>query len=88
MKDAVNPPQWISIADRAPRKGQTVCYSCPRCGMWVGKYHGKGRFGHQWSSFGGFLSGDVTHWFPMPERPTRRSRVMAKIRMSHDKERA
>jgi hypothetical protein len=88
MPAGVNPPQWISIADGTPDKGQTVCYYSPYVGWWVGKYHGKGRHGHQWSSFGGFLSDDVTHWFPMPERPSRRVRLAVRSRTSPDSKRA
>lgn len=62
-------PAWIAVSEKVPKPGQAVVYYSPQCGAWVGKYDGKGRFGHKFSSFGGYLEGDVTHWFPMPGKP-------------------
>lgn len=67
--DLFSSPGWIPISSDAPKRGQWVVYFSPQVGAWVGKYNGKGKFGHKWSSFGGYLEGDVTHWFPMPNRP-------------------
>lgn len=64
-------PEWIKLTDAVPEKGQQVVYYAPVVGAWVGQYNGRGRFGHKFSSFHGFLEGDVTHWFPLPAKPAK-----------------
>jgi hypothetical protein len=67
----VSTPKWIDLRDVAPELGQHVVYYGPNFGAWTGRYNGRGKLGHKFSSFYGFSEGDVTHWFPMPARPER-----------------
>ena len=67
----VSSPQWIALRDVAPELGQEVVYFAPEFGAWTGRYNGRGKLGHKFSSFYGFSEGDVTHWFPLPARPER-----------------
>ena len=57
--------EWISVDDWLPEEGQSVIYYFDVVGMHFGKYYGDNCFGGR----SGFLTGDVTHWMPLPELP-------------------
>lgn len=60
--------QWISVDDRLPEDLQKVLYYFELTGVTAGKYDlGSNSF----YSNKGWLCGDVTHWQPEPEPPTK-----------------
>jgi len=67
------PPRWIAVKDDPPKDQQVVvCWSEP-CGIDImccehNKGEDKDLFGPMtFTSQSGYLSGDVTHWMPLPE---------------------
>lgn len=68
FSDAVSPdaPEWVSVQQIAPAKGQSVVMLSRDSGPWVGVYQGDGK-AHRWSSFYELEVPGVTHWFPMPD---------------------
>lgn len=61
--------EWINIDDETPKEGQRVIYYFEPLGSFFGKYT-KGEDGENifYSSYG-FLTDDVTFWFPFPDPP-------------------
>lgn len=74
---------WISVAERLPARDQRVLYYFKAVGMHLGRYLGQATIdatedgpeieGPAGAIFGspgaGWLTGDVTHWMPVPEPP-------------------
>ena len=73
MKDKISLPQWIAMEDEAPEGQQIVLCWSETCGIdamrcihnenWEKDTFGSTTF----ASRSGYLSGDVTHWMPLPE---------------------
>ena len=64
--------RWIPCSERLPEKDQRVLYYFEHVGIHAGRFkggtcHGDALFT---STTGGFLTGDVTHWQPLPSAPT------------------
>lgn len=57
---------WIKCEDRMPEIGQRVVYHFDLLGTFMGTYTDHNTFT---GDNGGWLVGDVTHWFPVPENP-------------------
>lgn len=57
--------EWISVKQRMPDEGQSVLYYFDVVGVHSGKYGGDDVF----YGASGFLTGDVTHWMPLPAAP-------------------
>ena len=66
---------WIKIEDQLPKEGQRVITYFEHTGIEIMEYHdledtkdkifGKNFF----IGCGGFLTDDVTHWMPLPDKP-------------------
>lgn len=56
---------WISVEDRLPEKEIYILYYFDVTGVGLGKFDGLNTF----YSCMGWLTGDVTHWQPLPEPP-------------------
>ena len=67
---------WIKIEDQLPEDGQQVIIYFEHTGVEVAKYKNlKGTedeiFGHNmFYNNSGWLTDDVTHWIPLPDRPS------------------
>lgn len=65
---------WISVEERLPEIGQDVLYYFNIVGMHLGKFYGgRDASNAQFGSSRGFLTGDVTHWQPLPPLPGEKS---------------
>lgn len=56
---------WISVNDRLPDEGVEILYYFEITGVSVGMFERPNIFYGR----SGFLTGDVTHWMPLPEPP-------------------
>jgi hypothetical protein len=61
---------WIKVDDKLPNEGDPCIYYFKHVGVWGGKYIGMTEWGPQFASLDGFLTGDVTHWMPLPPPPS------------------
>ena len=66
--------KWIKIADRLPKEGEWVLTYFEHTGIDVMKRHklrGEERMlgSNCFVGGGGFLTDDVTHWMPLPDKP-------------------
>jgi hypothetical protein len=61
---------WIKVDDKLPKEGDPCIYYFKHVGVWGGKYIGMTEWGPQFASLDGFLTGDVTHWMPLPLPPS------------------
>lgn len=58
---------WIETREKLPEEGQRVLYYFSHVGMHVGEYGGLEDGMHVFEGDGGgWLTGDVTHWMPLP----------------------
>lgn len=57
--------EWILVSERLPEVDQRVLYYFDITGITAGRYEGDNCF----ASRAGFLTGDVTHWMPLPKEP-------------------
>lgn len=55
--------EWILCTDRMPEDGQSVLYYFECTGTHRGHYRG----GNTFAGKDGWLTDDVTHWFPIPD---------------------
>ena len=65
---------WIKIEDEVPPKGTKLLYFFDCTGISLGEYYGIEpdycpETGHVFASRDGWLTGDVTHWMPLPVVP-------------------
>jgi len=66
--------KWISIEDEVPPEGVNLLYFFDCTGISLGQYYGiEEKYcpetGHVFASHDGWLTGDVTHWMPLPDIP-------------------
>jgi hypothetical protein len=61
-------PQWISVDDRLPELDARVLYAFNGY-TWQGSYRGLNDGLPCFAGPHGFISGDATHWMPLPEPP-------------------
>jgi len=62
--------EWIKCSERLPEKDQRVLYYFMVVGIHAGRFkYGTCQGDALFASAAGFLSGDVTHWMPLPEAP-------------------
>lgn len=63
--------EWISVADRLPKKDVNVLVTDGRCWCGVWSLYGYSEFVDFWEDeYGNFQPfDDVTHWMPLPEPP-------------------
>ena len=66
--------KWIKIEDEVPPKGVNLLYFFDCTGISLGQYYGIEadycpETGHVFASHEGWLTGDVTHWMPLPDVP-------------------
>ena len=66
--------KWIKIEDKVPPEGVNLLYFFDCTGVSLGQYYGIDEeycyeTGHVFASADGWLTGDVTHWMPLPDAP-------------------
>ena len=68
---------WLDINEHVPEVGQHVIYYFDGVGVHTGQYKGVddlhpdfGDCGHVFTGDLGWITGDVTHWLPLPDKPT------------------
>ena len=66
--------KWIKIEDKVPPEGVNLLYFFDCTGISLGQYYGIEpdycpETGHVFGSADGWLTGDVTHWMPLPDVP-------------------
>ena len=68
--------KWISVEDRLPEEGQRVIYYFKITGIDIGRFTRKpfddlpdDCQGNCFYGSDGWLTDDVTHWMPLPEKP-------------------
>jgi len=66
--------KWIKIEDKVPPEGVNLLYFFDCTGISFGQYYGIEpdycpETGHVFASHDGWLTGDVTHWMPLPDVP-------------------
>ena len=69
-----NGPIWRKIEDEVPPKGVKLLYFFECTGISLGEYYGREpeypcENNHVFASRNGWLTGDVTHWMPLPDVP-------------------
>ena len=65
---------WIKVDDRLPEVGQKVIYYFEHTGISIGKFmkaenNEDCQYGNIFYGKSGWLTDDVTHWMPVPEKP-------------------
>jgi len=66
--------KWIKIEDEVPPEGVNLLYFFDCTGICLGQYYGIEpdycpETGHVFANGDGWLTGDVTHWMPLPDVP-------------------
>ena len=66
--------KWIKIEDKVPPEGVNLLYFFDCTGISLGQYYGIEpdycpETGHVFANGDGWLTGDVTHWMPLPDVP-------------------
>ena len=67
--------KWISISDRTPKENERVITYFEHTGISIMEYHDlegteDEAMGKHYFCGYGFLTDDVTHWMPLPEKPS------------------
>ena len=65
---------WIKMTDQCPKENQRVIIYFEGTGIDIMEYHDlegteDEQMGKELFTGRGFLTDDVTHWMPLPERP-------------------